>query len=959
MQLPVNEQTFGASFLGGKGKLELATADDAWGALVKADAPFGPATTDVALLSVGASEDARDLDLGRAKGLQMTVAANGSVAGSVRLIRSKEDPLLSAPELRNLLGKGQFYVALDLNGSAAGSAKGSYVTGPLTATFGLAAGGNVGYTRLKLYPADAPAREILRDLFRGVRLPQSLETPRQVPGPGELLAFRYGGYLDLTAGLRWGYSLSGLRSFDLGKLDLDLAYDAALGAHLDLRYRLAGDFVIEALGGHEDGWVRLVVRKSRSSRFDFAADIGLDANLELKGLPADPNAFLGALLGVDVPSWVGLLDEATRSTDVAQLRRSVDALAWSFIERRAQDWLGKALDNDVAAEFFAQARGAVEAYRSLDARLGRLVEDFFDRIPALQKGLGALAAITSREGFAGLRDNTAWSIVDGLFGERFYELLVDEEAFQGFRAKVARAAAFVDGGAEGKLLGLIRSVKNEYHLDQIFGALEKVQSAKALRDLAGEDLRGVVERLVGKAWGAIVAEGAGDALKQVQGVLAKLQSFKQAWYGRLRESTKQTFAASLAYEFTRASSEERLLDLEINLNREEGADLLQRAAGGSLAKALAVYDPDLVLVRQGVLTHRLEKAATLRVNVYGWEYSSLTRVVQEFEHAIESDPSGLVHVFAVKALIEQRKKEGRRFKESVDSAFLLAAVGQSLQPAGVPAPVDARTGVFLLENLRRLSVQYDLVLRDDDTSAAELTDYLALGERLGLIPSASAVADQLSRDFPQGLGTVSARYVVRYDDAGVRAAFTLSGPDLAKVARDATRHILAAELVGRGALASLARVGFAYLDPALEAVFYNQGFTALLQEAQAVQLPAWFMGGQPRVEALNGAQRQVLVTLFSTERQLVGRLVELDQLVDECLAARTPVPVADLQKAARRFVEMADDLDALGGQNAFFGVFDAVVQAGSNGKGRREAALVLEATPPGGEKVTRILMSRG
>jgi hypothetical protein len=54
---------------------------------------------------------------------------------------------------------------------------------------------------------------------------------------------------------------------------------------------------------------------------------------------------------------------------------------------------------------------------------------------------------------------------------------------------------------------------------------------------------------------------------------------------------------------------------------------------------------------------------------------------------------------------------------------------------------------------------------------------------------------------------------------------------------------------------------------------------------------------------------------------------------------------------------MADDLDTFAGQNAFFGVFDAIVQAGSNGKGRRESALVLEITPPGTtETVTRVLM---
>ncbi len=69
----------------------------------------------------------------------------------MRLIRNADDPLLTTrPELKELLRQGKLYVALEGDGSATGSAKGSYVSGPLTPTFGLKAGGTVGYTRLKL-----------------------------------------------------------------------------------------------------------------------------------------------------------------------------------------------------------------------------------------------------------------------------------------------------------------------------------------------------------------------------------------------------------------------------------------------------------------------------------------------------------------------------------------------------------------------------------------------------------------------------------------------------------------------------------------------------------------------------------------------------------------------------------------------------------------------------------------
>jgi len=555
---------------------------------------------------------------------------------------------------------------------------------------------------------------------------------------------------------------------------------------------------------------------------------------------------------------------------VSELRKKVDSLAWGFLQGRADEWLGKALDSD--SEFFGVVRQVVDTYRGLDTRIARLVEDLFDDLPALRKDLSTLASLTSTEGFAGLSGSAVWKIVDALRGDRFYDLILDEEAFQAFRAMVARASALVGGGPGERLLGLIQSIKKDCHLDTIFGALAGVQNSKALRDLADEKLKGIVERLVGEAFDEIAASGAGDALKQVNGVLAKLEGFKKAWYERLQTSTRQSFTASLAYAFTRASRDAQLLDLEINLGREEGAHLLRRAAGGSFAKALQTYDPDLVLVRQGVLTHQLEKSASLRVNVYGWEYSSLTRVVQDFEHAIDADPSGLLHVYAVKSLMEQKRVLGRRFKESADSTFLLAAVGQALQPAGLEAPVDERTGEFVLEDLRQLSVQYDLVLRDQQTSVSELTDYLGLGKRLGLLGNAAAVEDQLSRDFPEGFGHVRARYVVRYDDAGIRAAFTLPTGEIERIARETARHLAASELIGDGSRPWTAPVGFAYQSPSLAAVFYNQGYTAILAQGWSVKLPAWKAGGQPREEHLDGGQRQVLVTLYSIEDSLTRRL---------------------------------------------------------------------------------------
>jgi hypothetical protein len=67
------------------------------------------------------------------------------------------------------------------------------------------------------------------------------------------------------------------------------------------------------------------------------------------------------------------------------------------------------------------------------------------------------------------------------------------------------------------------------------------------------------------------------------------------------------------------------------------------------------------------------------------------------------------------------------------------------------------------------------------------------------------------------------------------------------------------------------------------------------------------------------------------------------------------VTVDDLEELARALVATAADMNELGGPNAFFGIIDALVAEGA-GKRRRESALVLEITPPGGQKITKVFM---
>jgi hypothetical protein len=98
----------------------------------------------------------------------------------------------------------------------------------------------------------------------------------------------------------------------------------------------------------------------------------------------------------------------------------------------------------------------------------------------------------------------------------------------------------------------------------------------------------------------------------------------------------------------------------------------------------------------------------------------------------------------------------------------------------------------------------------------------------------------------------------------------------------------------------------------------------------------------------------VLFTLFSIEREYIKRLVTLDETIDALRDGLRGVSSDELNKQVRKFIEMSDDLNDFR-ENAFFAIFDRLVMAGSGGKAPRQSALVLEITPAGGQKVTKVL----
>jgi hypothetical protein len=969
---PLNTETFKKSFLSGDGQIELQSDQDTWMTLIATGGKFLPTVTRVAGVNFKFADEEK-FRFGREGGMRLSVGAGAG--HEIRLIWPDEDD-----ETLKTLGLGEFLTDEKLyarlffkaNGDLAADAK--IPVGTLSATFGLAAGGGVTYERFKVYDAESSAKEILGDLLAGTRLPQQVDSVAEIPAPGEALITRFDGYLKLKAGMNWGYQMTGSRSIEFNQLSLDLDYALRAMAAVSVGYSLAGDFSIEARRGAEDGWASFVVRKSRDSQFDFAADFGLDGEIELKGLPESPDEFLIRLIGADAETVLKYFKETEKYASLDELEKKLTPMIKGFVHDWSLDLIGKALSNDTLQDFLGAARRVVATYNDLDTRIVDLYHSYLDKIPQLRRALGLLAGAAVPADFAELTETDdeeeqksamdAWDIAQMLWGTSVYPLLLQDERFKEFSDLARKARDFVEDGATTPVRDFLTKLKSATRLDPLFQKLGEIETADQLRQIGDEKLQDLAGRLIGVAFDKIEKSKLNDALKNLQKSLKMVEDFKNAWYERIKKAVNDKVTFDLHYAYTQASHDKNLIDVELNLNRAEGRELARVAAAGDFSSVLERYNTTYVRINKGVFTHEIERSAHLQINVMGWDYDSLKQLTQNVEHVIEPRSGGLLNVYATESSIKQRVTKGGKFKETVENNFLLRAVGETFQPEGDPSSAVSReTRQYLIQTLGNLAAQYDLLESDDRASVEELKHYLDLAEFLGLFrkQSREAFVADLARQFPGGLGKVKVSYIVRYDGAALRDALgAVSGDELRDLARRTMRKLIGSKYTGMKKTAHLARVGFAYLSQSLHDVFDKEGFTALSQ-FKAVTLPAWFTGGEAMKVALSSTDIQLLVTLCNIEKSYADRLVKLDKVLDLALKEKKPIPLDELKEAARKFLEMADDVDEWR-DNAFFAIFDKIVEAALNKSPRdkpaRESAMVLEITAEGKKKVRKALIRR-
>ena len=601
--------------------------------------------------------------------------------------------------------------------------------------------------------------------------------------------------------------------------------------------------------------------------------------------------------------------------------------------------------------------GTLSQYDQIDNRILGLYEEYLGRESELQEVLDFIDQSTDPAGLKDLLNKSsslakrAWDLTNRLAGDRIFDLLTSREEYQKFKGLITDARNFLAQG-ETKLKEFIQTAKEELKLNELFDKLRLISNEEQLRNLADERLKALVEQIVGKAFEKIKKSELGDALKQIHATLNNIENFKQKWYGKLKEAVTQNFKFSLSYAYSRSKKSDKLLDVEVNLAAANGRALAEKATRGDFMELLQSYNSKAVRINSGRFTQELQKSAQLQINIFGASFGRLSRLIQNVDHAIEEHDGGLLHVYTSKTEIKLRRdKKGRDgLRESVASNFMLTTVASAFQSEDDSSTaIDPKTKRFLARTLRRMSVGFDLVIEDQKTKPEELTRYLEFAQFLGLA-NAGALKRKLDEEFPDSMPNVKIRYVVRYDDDAVASVFRQETPVLIAEARKAMREFIAVKFIAMKDTQWMKPIGWAYrgADPAK----FDQYIQA---HALTVHLPADLADGGDTVE-LRDARLELFKSLLMIERTYLKRLGKFDQVVDQARQARTSVPIDELNDASRGFLDQAKKLESWRA-NAFFAVFDHLVEFTNKGKGRRETSMVIEVDAGDGKKVTKIISS--
>ena len=390
--------------------------------------------------------------------------------------------------------------------------------------------------------------------------------------------------------------------------------------------------------------------------------------------------------------------------------------------------------------------------------------------------------------------------------------------------------------------------------------------------------------------------------------------------------------------------------------------MLAQTARGDFHAALTTPNTDLVRIREGVLTHRTRRESSFKVNIVGWHlnywYEGFDRVITESEQRFVTSDRGILILSTTTLEVARARK---RRDEEMHVNFLLRALGESA--GALESGKDTLN--YLIEALTSMTASYELAFTDEDTSEAELGDYLAFAKDLGLDREGATLSELgpfLPRAANGGFGRVRASYDVRFDREAL-AAF-LEVTQLKPAAESKVRQIMRNIVLSNYLKSSMLHdVAFAYATPSVFAVFQNLGAPAFTNVLSPRMFPVAVGLGvaAPSQVSLDRMELNVLATLYGIENEMIEALRGLIKLLN---ASASLTPEA-FEKKLAKFGSVLVDFDRFDqttgrsavGTDTIFAMLDALIRLASGGSPANVG--VLRLTSRVSEKdVEKLFMTR-
>ncbi len=877
--------------------------------------------------------------------------------------------LVARFSLADSLTANNVLLALEVGGTGQLSAQGAFNHTVLAVNATVEAGTDATYVSVRAFPrTPTTLGEMLSGLTHGLALPGGITTP---PAAGDLVSFEYGGVLKYSVGASAGYELKGTSSAKVSELALSEHYQLSAIGKFTLSGQVAGRFSVDVTRGSQDGFARVVVKRRRLKELQIAADVNATASLATDGLPASGKEFLSALLGLEARNWLNQADTLVTKTGQVDspdtLKAKLDGLTRDYLGALA----GKAIDQltsvpDVQS-FQTTLAAVVDSYRELDARAIALFDRYFDpavnRVAELTARLDALNGLDGWDRLGGEVDSMLWNVLRQLTdGDPLGWALgvipgSDVPSLPELKRRVSSAVSLIRDSQYQQLRDFIRLAKEQFGLDQFFDALGSLKTPEDLKAVANAKLGHFIERLIGSPIDQLNGNGLKKALDAVKAVVAKRDEFFSSFDKILEEAAAQKFALALHAAYNAASERDALVDMEIRLRQPDGSPnatglrYMQAAGRGDFQEALASYQPDIVRLREGLLSHRVTSQTSLTFNVVGWHqqfnYQAMQRVIIDAEQQIRDTGNGLLTVFTTADMTadSEHRKHGSKSEQAVLTSFLLRVLGETRVS---DSSFDPKTAQYAIDVITGMSARYSVTFTDDDTSSDELDDYLLFAKTLGLDAvgaTRTALAPFLELK-DGGFGKTSSLYDVRYTDQAVSLLMKArpSGSDIRQILR---RIVLANYFSDR----QLHDVGWLYGSDDVRALFDNN--PSAFVEAQSVldgavvRLTSPIPGLKPPPTFANSRQvREDVAVLLRIENAIIEAFGQLTAL----LSSAGPIRTADLEVRLNAFGKALDAFDGFdNGDNSVFAVFDGLIQLQTAGDAARASSLTFTSVKGGAE----------